>query len=366
MSKYPGCASSLLAARFAVASAITVTSSFCSVAAQSAPPLQDTVHFFTYENDSRFYTDRFYTSGVQFSVKRSTDTRGDFARGLTKRMCRLAGCDASKVFTSQSNFGQLMYTPRDITRSEPQPLDRPWAGLLYYEQAYSFLSPDQRALTTFTGQIGVTGPASLTEPAQKAFHRLLDRPRPQGWDNQIGGSLGVMISAEKRTARQQLSFDLPRGVRFNTATYWRVAAGNIQTYAAAGVAVVVGKDLPPVSPPPPGIGNKVAGAEQRKASNLTCLVRWVQCTSFGSVEGRVVGYNVFLDGRLFRDDPDVQSRTFIYDLVLGTRFDFPGTRTASHGPWFVQVKVTRRSPEFRSPLGVPSHKVSALTIGTEF
>jgi lipid A 3-O-deacylase len=339
-----------------------------NAAAQNPPPpLQDTVHFFTYENDSRFFTDRFYTSGVQLSVKHSYDTRGHITRKLTGAMCALAHCDARRVFTSQANVGQLMYTPRDITRAAAQPNDRPWAGLLYYEQAYAFLSADERALTTLTTQVGVTGRASLVEPAQKAFHRLLDRPQPQGWDNQIGGSLALLISAEKRTARQSLSFDLPRDVRFNTATYWRLAGGNIQTYAAAGVAVVIGKDLPAVSPPPPGIGNKVAGAGQRKASIATsCLVRWVQCTTFGSIEGRVVAYNVFLDGRLFAHDPHVQPRTFIYDVVFGTRFDFPATRTRSHGPWFAQVKVTRRSPEFRSSLDVPSHRVSALTIGTEF
>ena len=337
-------------------------------AAQQPVALQDTVHFFTYENDSRYFTDRFYTSGVQFSVKHSSDTRGNFARRLSTRLCVWTGCDAGKVLTSQANVGQLMYTSRDITRPERQPLDRPWAGLLYYEQAYAFLAPDQRTLTLIAGQVGVTGPASLTEPAQKAFHRFLDRPRPEGWNNQLGGSLGVLLSVEKRTAREALSFGLPRNVRLNTATYWRVAAGNIQTYAAAGVAVVIGKDLPPVSPPPPGIGNKIAGAGERKASGFTsCMVRQVQCTSFASVEARAVGYNVFLDGRLFQDhDPQVKRRPFIHEVVLGTRFDFPATRTRSHGPWFAQVKLTRRSPEFRSPLGVPSHKVSALTIGTEF
>ena len=348
--------------------AAMLATSFGCAAAQESLPLQETVHFFTYENDSRFFTDRFYTSGVQFSVKHATDTRSDFARRLTTRLCGWTGCDGSKVLTSQANFGQLMYTPRNIKTAEAQPLDRPWAGLLYYEQAYAFLSPDQRSLTTFTGQIGVTGRASLAEPAQKAFHHLLDRPQPQGWDHQLSGALVMLVSAEKRTARESLSFDLPRNVRFNTATYWRVAVGDIQTYAAVGIAVVVGKDLPPVSPPPPGIGNKIAGGAERKASTFTsCLVKWIQCTSFGSVEARAVGYNVFLDDRLARDgNIGITKRTFIYDVVFGTRFDFPGTRTQSHGPWFAQVKVTRRSPEFRSPLGVPSHKVSALTIGTEF
>ena len=337
-----------------------------SAPAQEAPPLQNKVHFFTYENDSRFMTDRFYTSGVQFSIKRSTDERGDFARSVTERLCRALACDAGRVFTSQANLGQLIYTPRDITRREPQPLDRPWGGLLFYEQVYTFLSANQRSLTTLTGQIGATGRLSLAEPAQKAIHRLLDRPQPQGWDNQIGGSLAAMVSAEKRSARPALSFDLPRDVRFNTATYWRVAAGNIQTYAAAGVAVVMGKDLPAVSPPPPGIGNKIAGGQTRKGVNVACLVRWVQCTAFGSFEARAMAYNVFLDGRPFGRDPSVRRRTLVHDLVVGTRLDFPGTRTASHGPWFLQAKVTRRSPEFRSSIPVPRHRVFALTIGTEF
>ncbi len=359
---------STLSNRISRALAAIVVCTCGPAAAQQPLPAQETVHFFTYENDSRFFTDRFYTSGVQFSVKHAGDTRGQFARRLTGTLCAITGCDPGNAFTSQVNLGQLMYTPRDITRAAPQPLDRPWAGLLYYEQTYAFLSADRRTLSTFTGQLGVTGRASLAEPAQKAFHRLLDRPRPAGWDNQLGGTLGLLVSAEKRTARESLSFDLPRNVRFNTATYWRIAAGNIQTYAALGIAVVVGKDLPPVSPPPPGIGNKVAGAGERKTSTFTsCLVKWVQCTSFGSLEVRAVRYNVFLDGRLFHDDDiGITRRPVIYDVVFGTRFDFPGTRTRHHGPWFAQVKVTRRSPEFRSPLGVPSHKVSALTIGTEF
>lgn len=340
----------------------------CSSAAARQPaPLQHKVHFFTYENDAKFMTDRFYTSGIQLSIKSSTDQRGDLARRLTRRMCGWMGCEDSAFFTSQSNLGQLMYTPRNITIAAPQPLDRPWAGLLYYEQAYSFLSPDERTLTTLTGQIGATGKFSLAEPAQKLWHRLIDRPLPQGWDNQIGGQPGFLVSGEQRTAREALSADLWRDVRLNTATYWRVAAGNIQTYAAAGVAVVVGKDLPPVSPPPPGIGNKLyPGEARRHASFTSCMVPWVQCTAFGSVEARLVGYNVFLDGRLFASDPTVKRRNFVHDLVMGTRFDFPNTRTPAHGPWFLQVKVTRRSAEFKSSLPVPRHRVAAVTFGTEF
>ncbi len=345
---------------------------FCGAAVlcgapQAAETVRDKVYFLTFENDTYFYTDRYYTNGIQFSAKTSADKRGDFARKLTRSLCRFVHCDDTRLLTSQSNLGQLMYTPRDITVAAPQPNDRAWGGLLYYEQAYTFLSADQRVLTTLSGQVGVTGQPSLAEPAQKLFHRIFDRPPPAGWHNQIGNSIAAMASAERRTAREALSFDISSDVRLNTATYWRVGVGNIQTYAAAGVAIVIGKDLPSVSPPPPGIGTKMTTGDARRIDLLrTCMVRWIQCTGFGAVETRLVANNLFLDGRLFKDDPSVKKRRVVVDLMAGMRFDFPNTRTAGHGPWFAQFKVTRRSPEFRSTFRVPSQTVGALTIGTEF
>lgn len=331
--------------------------------AQAPAPTQETVHFATYENDSFFDTDRFYTNGVQLSTKRSRDQRGNFARALTERACGWFGCADSTLLTSQTNYGQLMYTPSNITIAAPQPEDRPWAGLLYVEHSYALLSPGHRTLTMLSAQVGVTGPASMAEEAQKLIHKIIDRPRPAGWQNQIGGSLAVMASVERRTALDGLSFGLPGDVHLNTAGYWRLAAGNTMTYAAGGLAVVIGKDLPAVSPPPPGIGNKLA---KQSFGTTTCMLKWLQCTAFGAVETRLMGRNIFLDGRVFRDDPSVKRRKFVTDLIVGTRIDFPDTRTASHGPWFIQFKVTRRSREFRSSIPVPRHRMAAITLGTEF
>lgn len=331
--------------------------------AQAPGQQQERVHFATYENDLFFDTDRFYTSGVQLSIKRSRDARGAVARGLTRGACAWFGCEDSVLLTSQTNYGQLIYTPSNITISAPQPQDRPWAGLLYVEQIYALLSPDQRTLTTLTAQAGVTGPASLSEQAQKLFHKIIDRPEPKGWDNQIGGTLALTASAERRSAIDSLSAALPGDVRLNTAGYWRLAVGNTMTYAAVGLAVVVGKNLPPVSPPPPGIGNKLV---QDAAGATACMLSWLQCTAFAAVETRLMGRNIFLDGRLVGDDPSVQRRKVVTDLMMGVRFDFPQTRSASHGPWFLQLKATRRSREFRSAVPVPRHRIGAITLGTEF
>jgi lipid A 3-O-deacylase len=237
---------------------------------------------------------------------------------------------------------------------------------LYYEQSWSLLAPDQRRLTTLSTRIGVTGHLSLAAQSQKLVHQLLSRPPPQGWDNQIGGSLAVMATAEQRSARDALSTRLWGDVQLNSASYWRIGVGNLQTYAAGGIAVVIGKDLPPVSPPPPGIVTKLSDASRALPASTACLRAWIQCTAFGSAEARLMAYNVFLDGPLFRHDHAVDRRVFVTDLTAGLRFDFPTTRSSHHGPWFAQFKITRRSPEFRSNFEVPRHKVGALTIGTEF
>lgn len=327
-------------------------------------PAQETpatsARFLTWENDSPFKTDRHYTNGIQLVSRGTGDTRGALTRRLTGAACRLLGCGEARFLFTQHSVGQLMYTPTDITVAAPQPADRPWAGLLYAERQWLFLAPDEASITTLTAEAGVTGRLSLAEPAQKLFHRILDRPRPQGWDNQVGTSLAVLVSAERRSAWPALSGELAGDLRLHSAGYWRLAAGSIMSYAAAGVSVTIGKNLPLVAPAPPGIVNRV------RAVDSACLWHWVQCTLVVGAEARAMAYNLFLEGRPGKDDPGVTPRRWVGDLSAGLRLDFPGTRGTDHGPWFVQLRAVRRSAEFRAPVPVPRHTIGSLTLGTEF
>jgi hypothetical protein len=326
----------------------------------SAPGPSTAAGFATWENDSWFKTDRYYTNGVQFSSRSTGDTRGELVRHWTSGACRLFGCDDARFLFTQFSLGQLMYTPADITIGAPQPNDRPWAGLLYAERQWLFLAPDGAAITTLAAQAGVTGRLSLAEQAQKLFHSIFDRPTPQGWDHQVGNTLAVLVSAERRTAWPSLSGPLAGKVRLHTAGHWRVAVGSIMSYAAAGVTVTIGKNLPLVSPAPPGIVNRVGPLD------TICLRRWVQCTLVLGAEGRAMAYNLFLEGRPWRDDPGVKPRRWVGDLTAGLRLDFPGTRGSQHGPWFAQLRVIRRSAEFRGAISAPRHTIGSLTLGTEF
>lgn len=79
-----------------------------------------------------------------------------------------------------------------------------------------------------------------------------------------------------------------------------------------------------------------------------------------------MAYNLFLQGRPWRDDPGVRPRRWVGDLMVGLRLDFPGTRGREHGPWFVQFHATRRTAEFRAPGPVPRHTVGSLTLRVDF
>lgn len=316
--------------------------------------------FATLDNDSWFHTDRYYTNGIQFSSRSTQDTRGELVRRWTSGACRLFGCGDARFLFTQHSLGQLMYTPADITLARPQPFDRPWAGLLYTERQWLFLAREGDAITTLAAQAGVTGKLSLAEPAQKLFHRLIDRPAPQGWDHQVGKSLALLVSAERRSAWPALSGRLAGDVRLHTAGHWRLALGNVMSYAAAGVSITIGKNLPPVAPAPPGIINRVSGVE------TACRLRWVQCTLVLGAEARGMAYNLFLEGRPWKDDPGVKPRRWVGDLTAALRLDFPGTRGREHGPWFMQLRAVRRTAEFRAPVPVARHTIGSLTLGTEF
>lgn len=338
---------------------LAATLACCAPAAATS---DERAHYITFENDLFFHTDRYYSNGIQLSTKRSKDARSRPAQGWTGTLCRWFGCDDAILRHSHAHLGQLMYTPRDVTRRAAQPLDRPWAAMLFYEHSYTFLSRDEQVLTTLASVFGVTGRHAFGEQTQKFIHRLFDRPEPRGWDTQLGSSLALMATVDQRNAVPALSADLAGGVQLRTARHWRLGLGNIMSFAGGGLTVVLGRNLPDVPGVAPGIANK----RTRLPLDSACLASWVQCTAFASAEARLMAYNVFLDGRLLHDDPFVERRRAVADVSVGLRLDFPRTRGRANGPWFVQFKATRRTPEFRAPRPIRAQSFGALSIGTDF
>jgi hypothetical protein len=336
--------------------------------------LHDYASSFTFENDLFFKTDKYYTDGVQLTVKGRMDERSERTKNLLKTACSFANCESDAFQLSQTRIGQLMYTPVDISNPAPQPLDRPWAGMLYAANDYHFLSDDDRRLTTITSQLGVIGPLSYADRTQTWIHKTFNNRTPEGWSNQIGGELGLLASVEKRFAiNPPAPGSVDSGVQVRPVGHWRLVAGNIMTYVGAGLTVAVGKNLPLVFPRESGDIPSIfrparynSADQGSKTIDTSCIFQWLSCTAFATFEARLVAWNVFLDGGMFREDPHVTKNPMVADASFGVRLDFPKTRNTVTGPWFAQFKATIRSPEFQSSMPVSSQSFGALTVGTEF
>ncbi len=340
----------------------------------------------TLENDVFFGSDRNYTNGVQVEwIKGSSVKAADGERpSLWLKACAYLGCTGHQQLTAHHKLGQLMYTPEDIAEPGLQPLDRPWAGLLYYAQERVFQSPDGNTSTKLVGQFGVIGPAALSMDSQTLVHRIIDSPKPLGWKNQSGNELVGLVMVERRNALSGLSGGSADGWQWRSARQWRIAAGTLMTFAGTGFETTVGTKLPPLVNDdgsidiqsrrllaPPAVMNAVPGAPSTfdvdsKRTPGRCFFEWLDCSVTAAIEGRWMLHNVFLDGPVFRDGPSVDSKRLVVDASLSLQITLPKSASANGGPWFAKLKATRRSSEFTGQDATGSHSFGTLTVGRHF
>jgi hypothetical protein len=186
--------------------------------------------------------------------------------------------------------------------------------------------------------------AALGLCAWPAAARQADQP-PQDTARFITFEYDPCIDPDRyRTAGPQLQLD--------TASCRRLAQDNIMVHATAGVARV------------PGTAGLRRGGDLPR--DTPCSTPLLHCAAFGSVETSLMQYNQVLDPPVFREDPELKRSTLVAALALGLRLDFPHTRGPGHGPWFLQFKITRRTPGFRASIPVPRHTSAAVALGTEF
>jgi lipid A 3-O-deacylase len=182
------------------------------------------------ENDMlipRDKTDRYYTSGtrLEYSAMQTPYSR----RRLQQIFPKLKDAEFYLGVLLLAN----MYTPTNLSET-PAAGDRPYAGWLClgikgisnsYVQA-------TRLSTEYT--LGVIGPASLQSTFQKEFHKIIGRPEPLGWKNQIANdmALNINFTGEKRMIKSSDNVDFIGILETNI--------GTVSTYMGFGSMLRVG------------------------------------------------------------------------------------------------------------------------------
>jgi lipid A 3-O-deacylase len=195
--------------------------------------------------------------------------------------------------------GQRIYTPRRDA-AEPIPGERPYAGWLY--GAWERISTSPRTRARLRIEAGVTGPPSLAEPVQSAFHRLAGYQEQVGWEHQLGFEPGVIVSYGREHRVSALGGE--GAARLQVLPSWTVCAGNLRTGAEAGVRARLGF----------GAGDAWTGMGAARG-----VSGWVEA----GARQEAVLRDLFIDGNTFAErTPGLDRRTWVAqgEVAFGVRY----------------------------------------------
>ncbi|MFC2161945.1 lipid A deacylase LpxR family protein, partial [Acidobacteriota bacterium] len=208
---------------------------------------------------------------------------------------------------------QDVFTPDDAKRVDLDINDRPFAGYLNFEVGSHSLN--EYRMSSFSLSLGVVGPMSLAEQAQKFIHDDEHEPSDQGWARQLKNEPAVQIMYESRN--KLTFFGRNKGLGFDLITHIGGGLGNVYTYANAGFQVRLGWNLPRDFGQPllrPGGSSGVIVFERdsgrgRQAHDGVYI--------FVALDGQFVPRNIFLDGNTFTDSHNVKKELLTNNIQIG-------------------------------------------------
>lgn len=331
-------------------------------AAQPAtPPPQGSELQLFIENDVWARTDRYYTNGLKLGVGAPANTLTEAFKEPTRWLLDSFNIDRNFRFKQGEEphfgvfIGQNMYTPRQISTSAPQPLDRPWAAWLYMEVV------GQRELGNRLDSaeidIGMVGSAAAGELVQTEWHKLIGSPKPMGWDNQIRNEPAFVASyLQKRRYDRNNTSLIPRNMEL--IPHFGASVGTVMTLARAGGLVRFGRNMTGFGPDTIEPGGAMLHNTRHAGENGSEKRETFEWYAFVGVDHRFVARNIFLDGTMFRSGPSVDRRAHVYDISHGISMRYRWAR-------FSLTRV-RRSEEFSTPLGSGKQSFDSINIGFEF
>jgi lipid A 3-O-deacylase len=296
-------------------------------------------------------SDRFYTHGARFIFGKRVFEISRTDRAALPAWTRFAArrCANCSIYPTFS-IGQEAYTPQNIESPDPQPGEHPWGAWLYGSLGATIDTPSG-ARHEYEMQLGVTGERAGVQELQDFWHRLINRPKAAGWDNQLGGDIGLNGYYGYRDI--WLRSDQSSRVHWDFGPTIEAALGTMRTHASFGGIARIGRHagfmLDPI----------VEGPVERPLRP----VRFDQVRIYGFLGAnvRLVGHNYFLEGSLFHDDPyTVERKNVVREFVVGVKARYRG--------WAMSYTIHRRSEEFVRLVGDDSgrHSYGSLRITRGF
>ncbi len=252
--------------------------------------------------------------------------------------CRFMEIDRSQRIEHQwgVSLNQLMFTPEsDPSLTEPQYGEHPYAAWLSIGLTTMVKSEDRNnALDLY---LGMVGPAALGRPTQDFVHSMIGSPKWKGWDNQIPNEFAVLVSFERKYRMKWMEARSGSGAwRSDGYAAWNGDFGNVYIRGGLNAYFRYGYNMPAhcsyLSWEPNHHTTAPFSGMQERLGNWSIY-------GFCGLRGRVVLYDIFLDGTMFRNSPvTVDKYPVVADLFFGG--------CISYKDWDVVFGYTRRTKEY--------------------
>jgi lipid A 3-O-deacylase len=289
--------------------------------------------FIGIDNDLFTGTDREYTSGVHVGATSATvesidDAAFAPALGWANRKLRWLQPKGFAENNVTWTLGQRMFTPEDWRLEQPDPADRPYAGLLFAGLTYN--ARDSHSLRSTSLEVGIVGPSALAAQSQKLVHRVVGADEFRGWDQQLNDEPVFRILHERFRR-----WDIRPWRRVGDVTvHYGGSVGNLLTFANAGAELRFGRNLP----------DNFGTAATLSYGQNTAPVRFGGSPSrpaihgFVAVDARAVLHDITLDGNTWRDSASVDRETYVAELAFGVALHWRA--------WLATLGATYRTQEY--------------------
>jgi len=153
---------------------IVATSSFA--AEQPANTIQNAFSL-RFENDcmATSHRDENYTNGISMALTQKSN-------GLLGGIWNLFGSVEGTRFSTYE-LAQLMFTPTNLRLSNPDPTDRPYAGIIYLGLGTHLAK--ENSLHSLKLMLGLVGPDAYASDVQGFAHKIFNSTHAQGWHYQL-------------------------------------------------------------------------------------------------------------------------------------------------------------------------------------
>lgn len=284
----------------------------------------------TLENDalkpqSGFYSDRFYTSGLNFSyTTREYDLSSTWMKHLTLLPSKL------RFSRFEAGLHQMIHTPISRNSLDPK-TDYPYSGALLFFGGITNRSSEM--LENIRISLGLIGPYSLAKELSTGVHKIFRAPIFTRWDTQIKNE--PILNLDYEVIRKILIFDGDFEVDYMPGV--KISFGNARTHASIISRLRLGKNLGADF----GIENIKNLSFGSKIYNDEFFVYAFIATSFSYIMR-----NIFIEGNSFLPPRPLTLSRFVYAPQLGMAIGYAGFR--------IYYAYTHMSREFQQQKNVHS------------